>query len=317
MRLRFWHDNSIIYVIAFYDRLFKKGNKMKAINRFFAASLMSMMVVGTASADSIFIDTATDYNASGSTATTWFDSLGFIYNSETTVTDTDNSFQGDPADYISVGDATSTDVGLSIGTTLGDLLGSRANSLNGLAASFLGGDDNGFVDGQTNWAITFGITDLLGTVTSIDGGTIGLNYQTATLNMYLYDFNNLPGGATLATDISAGLVHLLDLEITTGGDTGNSTVLTGHGDNFTNGDIFNIAYQNSSITFEAASLLGSGLQFLISNDTQGTGTSFTNEGLLLTGSHEGSIEFSVPEPTSLAILGLGLLGFAGTRRRKA
>lgn len=33
--------------------------------------------------------------------------------------------------------------------------------------------------------------------------------------------------------------------------------------------------------------------------------------------HDGNLTFSVPEPTSIAILGLGLLGFAGARRRKA
>ncbi len=33
--------------------------------------------------------------------------------------------------------------------------------------------------------------------------------------------------------------------------------------------------------------------------------------------HDGNMTISVPEPTSLAILGLGLLGFAGVRRRKA
>jgi len=33
--------------------------------------------------------------------------------------------------------------------------------------------------------------------------------------------------------------------------------------------------------------------------------------------HDGNVSVSVPEPTSIAILGLGLLGFAGTRRRKS
>lgn len=33
--------------------------------------------------------------------------------------------------------------------------------------------------------------------------------------------------------------------------------------------------------------------------------------------HDGNVSISVPEPTSIAILGLGLLGFAGTRRRKS
>ncbi|WP_077338739.1 flocculation-associated PEP-CTERM protein PepA [Pseudocolwellia agarivorans] len=34
-------------------------------------------------------------------------------------------------------------------------------------------------------------------------------------------------------------------------------------------------------------------------------------------SHDGNMTLSVPEPASVAILGLGLLGFAGARRRKA
>jgi len=33
--------------------------------------------------------------------------------------------------------------------------------------------------------------------------------------------------------------------------------------------------------------------------------------------HDGNMKLSVPEPASIAILGLGLLGFAGARRRKA
>lgn len=34
-------------------------------------------------------------------------------------------------------------------------------------------------------------------------------------------------------------------------------------------------------------------------------------------SHDGNMSFDVPEPASVAILGLGLLGFAGARRRKS
>lgn len=292
------------------------------MNILLKATLASMFFVGTASADPIFLDVGADYNASASTTTTWFDSLGFIYNSETAVTDADGSFDFvDPATYISVGDTTSTNIGMDLGTTLGDLLGSRANSLNGLEPGFLGGDDNGFIDGQTNWAITFGISNLQGTVTSVGPGGIGFAYQSATLEMFFYDFSSLPLGANLSTDISAGLVHLFDLNITNGGDTGNSTVLTGNITNFygAGGDMFNIKYAASSLAFDVASLLDGGLNFLISNDTQATGTpSFNQQGqLLITGEHEGSVEFNVPEPTSLAILGLGLLGFAGSRRRKS
>jgi len=292
---------------------------MKTINKILTASVISMMFAGAASADSIYLNLGTDYDTNGSATTTWFDELDMDYLSNTVVTDADTSFDGNPANYLSVGDTTVTNVGMSIGQTAADYHSTHVTALGGINP--FNGDDNTFLN---NWGITFGITDLQGVITAIDGNVISLAYQAATIEVFMYDYSvNVIDGTT---DISSGLTHVFDLNMTVGGDTGNSTVLTGNVTNFFdsfNGvaasDIFNIAYGNDEITFGAASLLDGGLRFLVSNDTEDAAApTFNQEGkLVLAGQHDGSIDFAVPEPTSLAILGLGLLGFAGTRRRKA
>jgi len=294
---------------------------MKVLNKILTASVISLMFAGAASADSIYLNLGDDYNNNNSDTTAWFDELDIDYMSNTVVTDADASFDfADPATYLSVGDTTVTNVGMSIGTTLNDFDGTHVTNLGGMSS--IGYDDNDF--GVNNWGITFGITDLQGVITEIDGDVLSLAYQAATIEVFMYDYSvPLVDGNT---DISAGLTHVFDLNMTFGGDTGNSTVLKGNVTDFYdsfNGvaasDIFNIAYGNGELTFGAASILDGGLRFLVSNDTEGAADpTFNQEGkLILAGQHDGSIDFSVPEPTSLAILGLGLLGFAGTRRRKA
>jgi len=292
---------------------------MKTINKLLTASLVSMMFAGAASADSIYLNLGQEYSGSGQTVTGWFDELDFSYESNTVVTDEDTSFDGlNPDSFLSVGDTTVTNVGMALGQTYDNYLNTRVNNLDGITAV---DDFNGFFSGLANWGITFGITDLQGVVTGVGPGGVALAYQSATIEMFMYDFSDTAG------DISSALTHIFDLDISFGGDTGNATVLKGKIANVQNTsfngiaakDIFNIASGSGELTFGAASELAGGLRFLVSNDTEQAGPLALNgQGqLLIAGEHDGSIEFSVPEPTSLAILGLGLLGFAGSRRRKA
>jgi hypothetical protein len=274
-----------------------------------AAAVVAIAFSGAASADSIFIDSGTDFGSNGSTQTGWFDSLQFTYASSSTLSDNDNN------NVVSIGDTIVSNSGMAVATTQDSVLSTHATSLLGLGF----GDDNGFWGGGSvtpgQWGVTFGFTNVQGQLTSS-----GFVYGSGTINLYTFDAYAVATAASGATDISANLTHLFDLDVAAGGDTGVATVFTGAVSNFFNNpNAFNIAYGNGSKTFPEASMLAGGLRFLTSNDTQGlVGQSYNGSSTLATnGQHEGSVTFSVPEPTSLAILGLGLLGFAGTRRRKS
>jgi len=290
------------------------------MKKFIPLAIVTMLAASSASADSIYIDVGNDYNAGdngqsvNNNSTGWFDALQFTYDSETEFTDFNND------GVLSAGDTFAANAGMALATTFGSLNNSRGTNLNG--GFFPGG--NGFADfgnGAGNgWAITFGITNLTGQVNA--NGTLG--YNTGTISMYFYEF---AGILPAATDISGDLVHLFDMDITTGFTDGDSTNFNGDISNFgmgnvngvAAGSVFNIAYGGGPTTFANAAALPGGLFFDISNDTQGS--LFQNYAAVggtqtVLGQHEGSVAYSVPEPTTLAILGLGLLGFAGTRRSK-
>jgi hypothetical protein len=277
------------------------------MRKLLTAAVVAIAFAGTASADPIFVDNGVDFGPNGSTQTDWFDSLQFTYASSSSLTDNDSN------NVVSIGDTITSNSGMAIAQTQASVLQTHATSLLGLGF----GDDNGFWNGGAasvgQWGITFGFTNVQGMLTAS-----GFQYGSGTINMYAFDAFAVANAASGAADISADLTHLFDLDIVAGGDTGVSTVFVGNVSNFSDNS-FNIKYGNGSATFPQAALASGGLRFLTSNDTQGiVGTSFNgNPTLAIGGQHEGSVTFSVPEPASIAILGLGLLGFAGARRRKS
>jgi hypothetical protein len=289
------------------------------MKKFIPLAIVTMLAASSANADSIYIDVGNDYdsgdNASSVNAnsTGWFDSLAFTYNSETIFTDANND------QFLGAGDTFTADAGMALGATFGNLANSIGTNLNG--AFFPGENGFGTNPNSDQWAITFGISNLTGQVNA--NGT--LSYNTGTISMYFYEF---AGILAPEADISADLVSLFDMNIDFGFTDGDSTNFMGDIGNFgagnvngvAAGSVFNIAYGATATTFANAAGLPGGLFFDISNDTQGdlpAGYDVAGGTAMVEGQHEGSVAYAVPEPTSLAILGLGLLGFAGTRRRKS
>jgi hypothetical protein len=284
------------------------------------STLIALSVAGsfsaTVSADDFYIDIGLNAGGNANTVngdlthTGWLEQLSFLYNSTSTITD-DGAAGG--ANMLSVGDTILSKGGIKNDNFI-DPTDISVNLIDGFEPSettFGGPSDNGFGYGTNRWGLTFGFDDLMGTWNGS-----GFTYTSGTISMYYYD-------NTTAT--SAAFVRLFDLNVMSGGDTGNSTVLNGMLTNFgassVNGvvaaDVFNFAAgsfgelsgppNNQMISFNA------------SQDTQSLANLVFAGGVATTaGSHNGSINFSqVPEPASLAILSLGLLGFAGAKRRKA
>jgi hypothetical protein len=291
-----------------------KGNKMKKLISTLIALSIAGSVAGTASADEFYIDIGQDQGgntntANGATTTGWLDQLAFLYDSTSVITD------GDASNSLTIGDTIFSTGGVNNDNFV-DPTSVSTNLINGFEpaqTTFGGPSNNGFGSGIGNeWGLTFGFPDLAGTWNGS-----GFDYTSGTISMYYYD--------NTMTNL-ADFVRLFDLEVTSGGDTGNATILNGQLVNFNalssvNGvdaaDVFNFALgsfgdlsgppNNQTVSFNA------------SQDTQGIGNlQFANGRASLSGAHNGSLNFAqVPEPASIAILGLGLLGFAGAKRRKA
>ena len=281
------------------------------MKRLITAAIVALSFTGIATADPIYIDVGSDFGgntntAAGSTTTGWLDQLSILYTSASEITDTDGN------GFLSAGDTILSTGGIlnSSFSGLGDLSSNLVNGFEPEQTIFGGPSNNGF-GLSTGWGLTFGFDDLAGFWTGA-----GMAYTSGTISMYYYD-----GTMSSVSDF----VRLFDLSVSGGGDTGTATVLAGTLGNFGSassvngvdaGDVFNTALGSfEDYTNEAPN---NNVYFAASQDTQPlTGLNFVNGVAAIGGTHNGSINFQVPEPTSIAILGLGLLGFAGVRRRKS
>lgn len=273
-----------------------------------------VLASGVVQASPFYVDPGTNFDGDLSpvagkvcdTCTSVKEEFTVRYESETTIVDND-------ANGIDAGDFVFTDVGLALpGATLG------FNSITGFTPgeSFGTNSDNGY--GGANWLLSFSISGLAGVVTGIDGVTNlpELAYGPGLLELFItFDgstFNNF-----------------MDISILGGTTTGLGTFLIGEAD-FTNVDAgFNNLFHSADKSclgsdgfFDIWSNCGNDvlpINFTTHFDTdpQLVQVSGTSPLFTINGRHDGSATFEVPEPGTLGLLGLGLLGFGLVRRRKA
>lgn len=268
-----------------------------------------LFATGSATAAPFYLDTGINNNLGKTgqvcpTCTSMKDELLFVYQSNTTIDDTNGSFT------IDAGDALTTDGGLAVGPL-------SNNQVTGFTPNevFGANSNNGY---GGSWLLSFSVTGLNGTVTGVSGlGVPQFTYGPGLLELFItFDgttFNNF-----------------MDVAITGGGATGVSTILTGTAD-FSDVDAgYNDLFHSGATTclgsdsfFDIATNCGPAgldIEFFASFDTNIFVSDFTFDPVTgeftLTSDHDGSATFeAVPEPGTLALLGGSLLLMGGMVRR--
>jgi hypothetical protein len=264
-----------------------------------------------------------DLNDDGATSTAAMDYLTVNYSSHTSV---DFSAMGNPSVMTYAGvNAIGVNFGFLAAPVIADfgaLVGCPncgvENTMSGVP-DFLG---SGFTSeyNSSGMGLTYGI--------SLTGSLVAgeLVYTGGTLDMYSYDFLAVQADPTtymptklFSTDFVSGgifageqVVRTTITSIETAGE--DTFFLTDFNQSFedylasTLTDIDLYIVQTVAAGQLAADIAAASVD---SNLNNGAGKVYVSA------AHNASITFSVPEPTSIAILGLGLLGLASTKRRKS
>ena len=189
------------------------------------------------------------------------------------------------------------------GTESGCVTYNPADPANPTFTCFAGleGGDNQAINNTYTLSDVTGLTSAgqLGVVVNINERGLPVDGQAVLTDLYLRLFE-IDGGAPLATFSYAGL----DLTLTETGGIGNSGFFL-----FTL-DTVQAAEANAVCPIIADCVVGGGVQFLAGSTSGGPETIYVKT------AGDGGGGGEIPEPASLALLGLGLVGLAIGRRRK-
>jgi len=286
----------------------------------------------SASASQIYIDTSgTGLGVAGTydpavcaTCTGLKDQANVAYQSETIIT-------LGAGLTLDVGDAITTTGGLNVGGIF-DVGNYGNNKIDGFnPGSFSGGfnaDETVIGLGSGFWGLSFDMF-LNGTVAATDGFSVSeVSYTSGLIQVYAI-VDDTDGGADGNTNVDA--IPIFDMNVL-GSRFDNASnfevfglvSFSGNEDPLFN-DFFNIdgkACPGSSGSFYdlATCVPPMEISWVIDQNLDNVTVDFTNLSVngtaAIRGDHNGSVSFNVPEPGSLLLLGAGLLGLAGSMRRK-
>lgn len=293
--------------VAFIGYIQNGDTQMKKL---ITAAVVALSFTGTAVADPI------SWNDTwGNSATNLINEFVFAYNSQSLVSDTNGNNLLDAGDTIvSAGGFGSA----GFDSLLTPLSGLGFDSIN--SNQVTGFSPNPFpamVGYGTDYLFTFSFKNLVGQYNGTD-----FVYNTGAINFGVFS-------ALTANGLTAGFNSLFNIDLSYGGPDNSlgqqKQIFNGLVNTPTNGagSAFSINHLGSNKTLNEWLALGD--VRMNSNQTvsggiggfNATNVTFVNGVGILAANHTGRMSINVPEPTSIAILGLGLLGFVGSRRRKS
>ena len=292
---------------------------MKFVNKTLMAAVIAAASVSSAQAGQFYIDLTTPGLGTGDGITGNKDQIEFAYESTTVITLTDLV-----TPKVSVGDAIKTTGGLDFTDQASLNASFDTNRAGGLLPGF---DSEGLTADRSTtntseWGLSFTF-DLDGKVEStLAGGTVveNISYQSGTIEVYLISFD---GAGNVIAD------NIFDMTVTGSNNSNPANFLINGLVSFSGDevytDIFHFVGKTCLGDDSFAALAGCTppveISFQLDQNLDDETVDFSNIGVdgtaTIAGNHNGSVDFFVPEPGTLLLMGGALAGLGFSRRKKA